>query len=77
MENLTYLLEGFKIVFTINNIAVAALGVILGLLVGALPGIGSLAGVALLLPITYGMNPTTAIIMLGALYYSNMFGGAY
>ncbi len=44
---------------------------------GAMPGIGSLVGVALLLPMTYSFNPTTAIIMLGAIYYSNMFGGAF
>lgn len=49
----------------------------MGLIVGAMPGIGSLAGVALLLPLTYKFNPTTAIIMLGALYYSNMYGGSF
>ena len=53
------------------------LGAILGLIVGAMPGLGSLAGVALLLPLTYKFEPTTAIIMLGALYYSNMYGGAF
>ena len=42
-----------------------------------MPGIGSLAGCALLLPLTYKFNPTTAIIMLGALYYSNMYGGSF
>ena len=59
------------------NIGAAMLGAVLGIIVGAMPGIGSLAGVALLLPLTYKFDPTTAIIMLGALYYSNMFGGAY
>ena len=53
------------------------LGAVLGLVVGAMPGIGSLAGCALLLPLTYKFNPTTAIIMLGALYYSNMYGGSF
>lgn len=77
MENLQMLLSGFATVFTIQNVAACLLGAVLGLIVGAMPGIGSLAGVALLLPLTYKFNPTTAIIMLGALYYANMYGGAF
>lgn len=77
MENIQLLLGGFATVFTVQNVLACLLGAILGLIVGAMPGIGSLAGVALLLPLTYKFNPTTAIIMLGALYYSNMYGGAF
>lgn len=77
MDNLMMLLQGFSVVFSLENLLVCLLGAVLGLIVGAMPGIGSLAGVALLLPLTYKFNPTTAIIMLGALYYSNMYGGAY
>lgn len=77
MENLIHLLEGFQVVLTFQNVLVTMLGAVLGLIVGAMPGIGSLAGVALLLPLTYRFNPTTAIIMLGALYYSNMYGGSF
>ena len=77
MENLQLLLHGFTVALTVENIGAALLGSILGLIVGAMPGIGSLAGVALLLPLTYKFNPTTAIIMLGALYYSNMYGGSF
>lgn len=77
MENLQLLLDGFSVLFTLQNIGVTILGAVLGLIVGAMPGIGSLAGVALLLPLTFKLNPTTAIIMLGALYYSNMYGGAF
>lgn len=77
MENIGLLLEGFQVAFSIQNVGAAALGAVLGLIVGAMPGIGSLAGVALLLPLTYKFNPTTAIIMLGALYYSNMYGGSF
>lgn len=68
---------GFGVVFSPENIGVCLLGSILGLIVGAMPGIGSLAGCALLLPLTYKFDPTAAIIMLGALYYSNMYGGAF
>jgi putative tricarboxylic transport membrane protein len=77
VENLELLLRGFTVSLTPMNIGAAFLGAILGLIVGAMPGIGSLAGVALLLPLTYKFDPTTAIIMLGALYYSNMYGGSF
>ncbi|MCK9349010.1 MAG: tripartite tricarboxylate transporter permease, partial [Sphaerochaeta sp.] len=77
MENLEMLFMGFSVVLTFQNVMVTMLGAVLGLVVGAMPGIGSLAGVALLLPLTYKFNPTTAIIMLGALYYSNMYGGSF
>ena len=53
MENFTMLIQGFGTALTPMNIGVCMLGAILGLVVGAMPGIGSLAGVALLLPLTY------------------------
>lgn len=77
MENFQMLFHGFTVVMSLQNIGACLLGAVLGLVVGAMPGIGSLAGVALLLPLTYKFNPTTAIIMLGALYYSNMYGGSF
>jgi len=77
VENLELLLRGFSVALTPDNLGAALLGAILGLIVGAMPGIGSLAGVALLLPLTYKFNPTTAIIMLGAIYYANMYGGSF
>lgn len=77
MDNFINLFMGFQVAFSVSNIAAAALGAVLGIIIGAMPGIGSLVGVALLLPLTYSFNPTTAIIMLGAIYYSNMFGGAF
>ena len=77
MENFASLLAGFQVALAPENIGVCLLGAVLGLVVGAMPGIGSLAGCALLLPLTYKFNPTTAIIMLGALYYANMYGGSF
>jgi putative tricarboxylic transport membrane protein len=53
----------------------ATAGVIVGILIGALPGIGPPSGVALLLPLTFGMEPTSGIIMLAALYAGTMYGG--
>ena len=77
MEHFGLLIQGFGTALTPMNVGACMLGAILGLIVGAMPGIGSLAGVALLLPLTYKFNPATAIIMLGALYYSNMYGGSF
>ena len=67
MSNFASLIQGFGVALQPGNIGACLLGAILGLVVGAMPGIGSLAGCALLLPLTYKFNPTTAIIMLGAL----------
>ncbi len=77
MNNVEMLFRGFAVALTMQNILAAIAGSLLGLLVGAMPGIGSLAGVALLLPLTFKFEPSTAIIMLGSLYYANMFGGAF
>lgn len=77
MDVLLLLLDGFRIALEPANLLAALVGAGLGLLVGAMPGIGSLAGVALLLPITFSFNPVTGIIMLSAIYYSNMYGGSY
>lgn len=77
MNNFLYLLNGFQNALTPANLIAAATGAFMGLVVGAIPGMGSLAGVSLLLPLTFKMNPTTAIIMLAAIYYANMYGGSF
>lgn len=77
MNNFQMLLQGFSTSLTPTNILCCMLGAVLGLFVGAMPGIGSLAGCVLLLPLTYKFSPATAIIMLGALYYANMYGGSF
>lgn len=77
METLQLLFQGFGTALSLQNFLAAAAGALLGILVGAMPGIGSLAGVALLLPLTFSFNPITGIIMLSAVYYANMYGGSY
>ena len=77
LENLQLLLYGFGIAMTPANLIAAFVGAVVGLVVGAMPGIGSLTGVALLLPLTFRIDPTTAVIALAALYYSNMYGGSF
>ncbi len=77
MENIALLLHGFSIAFSLENMAAAIFGAVVGLIIGAMPGLGGITGVSLLLPLTFGMNPTTAIIALAGLYYSTMYGGAF
>lgn len=77
MENFSLLLSGFAVSLTPYNVCMAIFGGVMGIIVGAMPGIGSLLGCALLLPLTFKMNPTSAIIMLAAIYYGNMYGGAF
>jgi putative tricarboxylic transport membrane protein len=66
---------GFGVAFSPFNMVMAVAGVIVGTLIGALPGVGPVSGVALLLPLTFGMPPTSAIIMLSAMYAGTMYGG--
>ena len=66
---------GFGVALTPFNLMMAFAGVMVGMLIGALPGIGPPSGVALLLPLTFGMDPTSGIIMLAALYAGTMYGG--
>ncbi len=75
MDFLGNLALGFSVALTPFNLLMAVVGVTLGILIGALPGVGPPSGVALLLPLTFGMNPTSGIIMLAALYAGTMYGG--
>lgn len=76
METLDLLLGGFAQAFTWQNLAFAAIGVLLGTFVGVLPGIGPAMALALLLPVTYGLDVTQALIMFAGIYYGGMYGGS-
>jgi putative tricarboxylic transport membrane protein len=76
MEILELLLNGFAIAFEPLNLALIIVGCVVGLFIGAMPGLGSVNGVAILLPMTFLVPPTGAIIFLGAIYYGAMYGGA-
>ena len=66
---------GFSIALSLQNLLFAFIGCTLGTLIGLLPGLGPAAGTAILIPITFKLNPTSAIIMLSAIYYGAMYGG--
>ena len=75
MDTLSLLGHGFDIATTPTNLLFVLVGVLLGQVIGLLPGIGPAAGMALLLPITFGLEPTSAIIMLAGIMYGGMYGG--
>jgi len=76
VEIFLHLWEGFQIAFEPLNLMLVILGCTLGLFIGAMPGLGSVNGVAILLPLTFLVPPTGAIIFLAAIYYGAMYGGA-
>ena len=76
MDLLTNLTLGFSTAFTLTNLAYCLGGVFLGTLVGVLPGIGAVATIAMLLPITFGLPPVSSLIMLAGIYYGAQYGGS-
>jgi putative tricarboxylic transport membrane protein len=76
METLTHILNGFSVCMQPINLWYTFVGVFIGTIIGVLPGIGPSAGIALLIPVTYGMNPTSALIMMCGIYYGTKYGGS-
>src|SRR3569832_2216757 len=76
MEGIGDLLHGCSVVLSWSNFFYMLVGIILGVLIGVLPGLGGANGVAILLPLTFSMSPTSAIIMLSCIYWGALFGGA-
>ena len=76
MDTFSALMHGFSVATTIGNLGWCFLGVVLGTAIGVLPGIGPALTVALLLPVTYGMEPASAFIMFAGIYYGAMYGGS-
>ncbi len=76
MLELNALFHGFAVVLTPYNMLLMMIGIVLGVIIGVLPGLGGANGVAILLPLTFAMPPTSAIIMLSCIYWGALFGGA-
>src|ERR1700726_1774485 len=76
MEAFGLLVHGFALLMTWKTLALMMVGLVLGVFVGVLPGLGGPNGVAILLPLTFSMSPTSAIVMLSCLYWGALFGGA-
>jgi putative tricarboxylic transport membrane protein len=76
MDEIANLAHGFSVALTLPNLGFMLIGITLGVLIGVLPGLGGANGIAILLPLTFSMNPTSAIIMLSCIYWGALFGGA-
>jgi putative tricarboxylic transport membrane protein len=76
MDEFQSLMHGFSIALSWNHAGLMLVGILLGIVVGVLPGLGGPNGVAILLPLTFGMSPTAAIILLSCIYWGALFGGA-
>jgi len=76
LAEISSLIHGFGIALTPFNLMLMFVGVVLGVVIGVLPGLGGANGVAILLPLTFTMPPTSAIIMLSCIYWGALFGGA-
>jgi putative tricarboxylic transport membrane protein len=76
MNELANLLVGFQVALTPYNLAIAVAGIVLGTVIGVLPGLGGPNGVAILLPVTFTMEPVSAIIFVSCIYWGALFGGA-
>ena len=76
MDFLGNMIIGFGVAFQPTTLMFCFLGCFVGTLIGVLPGIGPVGTMAILLPVTYGINPTTAIIMLAGIYYGAQYGGS-
>jgi putative tricarboxylic transport membrane protein len=76
MDTVQYILGGLANIFTFQTMFYLIIGVLVGQIVGLLPGLGPVTGLALLIPMTFGMDPIPALVMLTGVYYGAMFGGA-
>ncbi len=76
MDIFQNLIMGFQVASSLQNLFFCFIGVLIGTLIGVLPGIGPTTGVAILIPVTFGMNATTAIITMAGVYYGAMYGGS-
>src|SRR5438132_6457160 len=75
-ETLQNLYIGFSVALSPNVLLYAFVGCVIGTLVGVLPGVGPLAGISMLLPASFGLDATSAIVLLAGIYYGAMYGGS-
>ncbi len=76
MEIFNNLILGFSVALSLQNLLYAFVGVFVGTAIGVLPGIGPLVTIAMLLPLTFNLPPTPALIMLAGIYYGSQYGGS-
>lgn len=70
------ILYGFQVALTPQNIMFAFIGVLIGTIIGMLPGLGPITAIAIMIPLSYGMDPASALILMAGVYYGAVFGGS-
>jgi len=76
LENLEGILAGFQVAFSLKGILFVLIGVFVGTFIGMLPGLGPISAIAVMIPVSYGFDPTTALVMMAGVYYGAVFGGS-
>lgn len=76
MDGFAGILSGFQVAFSIEAIVLVFLGVLAGTFIGMLPGLGPISAIAVMIPVSYGFDPTIAIVMMAGVYYGAVFGGS-
>lgn len=70
------ILQGFQVAFSLEAILFVFLGVLIGTIIGMIPGLGPISAIAIMIPVTYGMDATVALVMMAGVYYGSMYGGS-
>ncbi|GLO67954.1 tripartite tricarboxylate transporter permease [Oceanobacillus kimchii] len=70
------ILQGFQVAFSLEAIMFVFLGVLIGTIIGMIPGLGPISAIAIMIPVTYGMDSTIALVMMAGVYYGSMYGGS-
>ncbi|WP_227934918.1 tripartite tricarboxylate transporter permease [Alkalihalobacillus deserti] len=76
MDVLSGMMSGFEVALSLNGILFVLIGVFVGTFIGMMPGLGPISAIAIMIPITYGMNPALALVMMSGVYYGAVFGGS-
>ncbi|MFC7063823.1 tripartite tricarboxylate transporter permease [Halobacillus seohaensis] len=76
MGALDGLMQGFQVAFSLEGILFVFIGVLIGTFIGMMPGLGPISAIAIMIPVTYGMEPSTALVMMAGVYYGAVFGGS-
>jgi putative tricarboxylic transport membrane protein len=76
MDVFSGMLSGFEVALSLNGILFVLIGVLVGTFIGMMPGLGPISAIAIMIPITYGMNPALALVMMSGVYYGAVFGGS-
>ncbi|WP_211295837.1 tripartite tricarboxylate transporter permease, partial [Alteribacillus bidgolensis] len=76
MGSIEGILSGVQLAFSIEGILFVFLGVLAGTLIGMMPGLGPISAIAIMIPLTYNMDPTVALVLMAGVYYGAVFGGS-